>query len=258
MGRFDKLEMKREERGAAPEQSSRSDPGQAAPDWLAQAVEERRTGRHENALRYYSRALEDDKSLVIGWVGQVQMLVLLHEFVEAELWSRKALELFPQHGDLLAGRAQAQSRQGKTKSALELSDASLKSQGQSAYRWLVRGELMAATGQATDRHCFDKALLADGDWLVALEIAQVYEYLGKPTAALNRIRQAVLAAPLSFHPWFVQGRIERDLGMESAAAKSWTRCLELCPGHIDAATELQNLETGGWSIRRLWRRVFGR
>ena len=33
-------------------------------------------------------------SLVAGWLGQVQMLVFLGEYPEAELWARKALELF--------------------------------------------------------------------------------------------------------------------------------------------------------------------
>ena len=45
--------------------------------------------------------------LVAGWVGQVQMLVQLQEYPEADLWSRKGLELFPNNGELLAGRAQA-------------------------------------------------------------------------------------------------------------------------------------------------------
>src|SRR5262245_47287675 len=72
--------------------------------WLRLAESERRRGLYENALRYYSRSLELDKSQVGGWVGQVRMLVALDEIVEAELWARKALELFKNHGDLLAGR----------------------------------------------------------------------------------------------------------------------------------------------------------
>ncbi len=47
-----------------------------------------------------------------GWLGQVQMLVLLGEYPEAELWAKKSLELFNRHGDLMAGRAQALGRIG--------------------------------------------------------------------------------------------------------------------------------------------------
>ena len=56
-------------------------------------------------LRFYSRALEEDKTLIVGWVGQVQMLVQLGELKEAETWARKALELYPNNPELLAGRA---------------------------------------------------------------------------------------------------------------------------------------------------------
>ncbi len=58
--------------------------------WLRRADDQRRRGLYENALRYYSRALERDESLVNGWLGQIQMLILLGENTEAELWARGA------------------------------------------------------------------------------------------------------------------------------------------------------------------------
>ena len=256
MARFDKLEL---ESGSPrqPERPSKSKPVREQVPWIDQAIEERRCGNYENALRLYSRALEDDKSLVNGWVGQVQMLVVLEEAVEAELWSRKALELFPGNGDLLAGRAQGMHRSGNAQQAMGLSDSSLKATGQSAYRWLVRGELMAATKQETDRHCFDKAVENDKDWLVPLEIAQVYLRLEMPSRALERVRRAVEMAPDRFFPWYIQGETERELGLESAARKSLQRCLELCPNHDEADRSLRSLDQGGWSCGRVWRRVFG-
>jgi tetratricopeptide (TPR) repeat protein len=256
MARFDKLEL---QSGSRPQhestQSSRL--GREPISWLGQAVEERRCGNYENALRLYSRALEDDKSLVLGWLGQVQMLVVLDEANEAELWSRKALELFPGNGDLLAGRAQGMYRSGQTSQAMGLSDSSLKAAGQSAYRWLVRGELMAATRQSTDQHCFDKAVENDKDWLVPLEIAQVYLYLGLPSKGLGRVRRAVELAPDRYFPWYIQGQTERELGLEVLARKSLQRCLELCPTHAEAEQSLRELSTGGWSLGRIWRRVLG-
>ncbi|MEK6260285.1 MAG: tetratricopeptide repeat protein [Planctomycetota bacterium] len=254
MGRFDKLEVSSEQPDKRPK--TKVSNARREVSWLEQAVEERRCGHYENALRLYSRALEDDKSLVTGWLGQVQMLVLLGEFVEAELWSRKALELFPGNGDLMAGRAQALGRNGDTTQALVLSDGSLKQTGQSAYRWQVRGELMAATKQETDRHCFDKAVQADPDWLVPLEIAGIYLNLDLPGRALDRARRAVELAADRYYAWFVQGCVERELGLASAA-KSFQRCLDLCPGHVEAQRVLMQLDQGGWSFKRLWRRAFG-
>ena len=254
MGRFDKLEVSGEQPDERP--SPKKSKTTTETGWLEQAVEERRCGHYENGLRLYSRALEDDKSLVTGWLGQVQMLILLDETVEAELWSRKALELFPGNGDLLAGRAQALGRQGDMAQALSLSDGSLKQPGESAYRWQVRGELMAATQQDTDRYCFDKAQQANPEWLVPLETARIYLHLDLPGRATDRARRAVELAADRHYAWFVQGCVERELGL-AAAAKSFRRCLDLCPGHIEAAKCLRELDRSGRSLRQLWRRVFG-
>ena len=256
MARFDKLEFE-----ATPtdpdERPARTRVGRDELTWLQQALEQRSCGQYESALRLYSRALEDDKSLVIAWLGQVQMLVMLDEAVEAELWSRKALELFPGNGDLMAGRAQALRRTGNKTTAMSLSDGSLQANGQSAYRWMVRGELMAATKQPTERHCFDKAVQVDPNWLVPLEIALIYLELGFPSRALERVRRSVQSEPGRYYAWLVKGRIEEELGFTADAEQSYEHCLQLCPGHVEADDKLANLDQGGGILRRFWRRMFG-
>jgi tetratricopeptide (TPR) repeat protein len=225
--------------------------------WLRLADENRRQGLHENALRLYSRALELDKSLVAGWVGQVQMLVALGEYPEADLWSRKALEVFRNNGDLLAARAQALCRHGDLKQAVALCDGALAQSGQSAYRWMVRGELMVAGKESVDRHCFDKAVQIDSDWLVVLEIAHVYLHYRSPSKALVRARQAVEKAPDSCYCWYTQARCELDMGLDRRAKESLQRCLELVPGHVEAGQRLAELANRKWSLRRGIRRIFG-
>jgi tetratricopeptide (TPR) repeat protein len=255
--RFDRLEFEpspeRQSSGAAPAEVDRDERY-----WLRLADENRRQGLYENALRYYSRALELDRSQVVGWVGQVQMLILLGEYTEAELWSRKALELFRNYGDLLAGRAQALSRLRDPKQAHPLCDASLRQPGVSAYRWLVRGELMLAGKQEVERHCFDKAVQLDPDWLVLVEVALVYQHHRLPSKALERLRQAVEKAPSMPYGWFLQGCCEQDLGLLRPARASLARCLELVPGHVQAQQRLAKLDKQGGSWLGFVRRLLGR
>lgn len=254
MPRFDRLELgtDKSRRGGPPKR-----PNIDEWHWLRQADAERRRGQYEAALRNYSRALEIDKSAIAGWVGQVQMLVLLKEAPEADLWSRKALELFPGNGELLAARAQAVCRQADLQSALGLSDASLAATGQSAYRWLVRGELMIALRQSTDRHCFDKAYQIERDWLVRLESACTYLHYRQPSRAHPLLREAVESAPDQPLAWYVRGCCESELGFAQQARASFLRCLELSPGHHLANQGLSALEKGAspfsW-LPRLWRR----
>jgi tetratricopeptide (TPR) repeat protein len=257
MPRFDRLELDLQP-GDGPDELAL--PAAEEPDetqWLRKADAERRRGLCENALRYYSRALERDKSLIAGWLGQVQMLIQLGEATEAELWARKALELFRGQGDLMAGRAQALIRIGDRKQALELCDAALRQEGASAYRWMVRGELMVQGRDEIDRHCFDKAVQADPDWLVPLEVALVYLEYAMSSKGQLRARQAVEKAPQSFYCWLIQGRCEQELALDEQAARSYRRCLELAPRHVEASRRLDELANQSWSLKRGLRRLLG-
>jgi len=225
---------------------------------LKRADEFRRRGQYENALRQYSRALEQDKSLVTGWIGQVQMLVQLGEAPEAELWSRKALELFPGNADLLAGRAQALARMGDAKRAGESSDASLAATGKSGYRWQVRGEWMLAARHKLEEHAFNKAEQLDKDWLVPLESALIYLHYRFASRAVARARLATEAAPDQYFPWYVRGRAESEAGFSRPASESFVHCLQLCPGHVEAQQELRKLDSDGLAPLRWLRGLFRR
>ncbi len=254
--RFDKLEFDR-----PPEKRSATSQLRVEKDdkyWSKLADEHRRTGNYETALRFYSRALEIDKTMVAAWVGQVQMLVQLGEYPQASLWSQKALELFPSHGDLMAGQAQAECRLGNTKSAHALSDGSLRQRGESAYRWQVRGELMVAGRQRTDRHCFDKAELADRDWLVPQESAIIYLYYKAYGMAQARAQSAVEKATDAYYAWYVLGVCQSKLGFDTSAHASFQRCLELCPRHAEALARVAELERPRWPLAGLFGRLIGR
>jgi tetratricopeptide (TPR) repeat protein len=262
MKRFDRLEFEEPEEYVAKtgaEQTSFSKQSLEDRDehyWIRLAGDERRSGLHENALRYYSRALERDKSLVHGWVGQVQMLIALGEYPEAELWSRKALELFRNNADLLAARAQALCRTGDLKSAQATSDAAIGQPGMLSYPWVARGELMLARRDRTEEYCFDKAVQLDADWLVTLEIGAIYDFYGRTAKALARTRRAVEHAPDQPYCWYRQGACELALDLVGPAEKSFRRCLQLAPKHEEARTALATLNNTRHPIRRYFRRLF--
>ena len=255
--RFDKLEFDDSPQQERPQEAARGKEKDES-HRLGLADQNRRCGNYENALRYYSRSLELDKAMVVAWVGQVQMLVHLTEYPQADLWSNKALELFPSHGDLMAGQAQAQCRMGDLQKAHALCDGALRQRGQSAYRWLVRGEVMAANKQDMDRHCFDKAQEVDSDWLVPLEASLIYLFYRLPTKALQRARMAVEKAPEAYYAWYIQGLSQLQVGFDSAARTSFGHCLELCPRHANAESRLAELQQPQWPFLRVLRRFIGR
>lgn len=258
MPRFDRLELDPSHGKPESAEAVRDDLHRDEQHWLRLAESERRQGLYENALRFYSRSLELDKSQVAGWVGQVRMLIALDETVEAELWARKALELFKNHGDLLAGRAQALCRGKDRSQAAAVCDAAMSQPNATAYRWQVRGEVMIVTRSNVDRYCFDKAVQLDSDWLIPLEIAQAYLYHGYPSKALGYARQAVSKGADQPFPWYFQGLCERELDLLDAAVRSFRRVMEIVPNHTDAQRHATELDQEGWSLTRTLRRLFRR
>ena len=184
------------------------------------------------------------------------MLLALGEYPEAELWSRKALEIFKNNADLLAARAQALCRTGDLKSAQASCDAAIGQPGMFSGPWVARGELMLARKEDIDDYCFDKAVQIDPDWLVPLEIGGIYEHYGRAPKGLKRIRQALEKAPDHAYCWYRQGACELALGLTTAAEKSFARCLQLAPNHPEARDELHKLAQGGGGMRRLMSRIF--
>ena len=225
--------------------------------YMHEADEARRQGYYENALRFFSRALEFDKKLVESWVGQVRMLIELEEYPEAITWSTKALELFRDNPELMAGKAQALARRGDTPNALVFSDGAIQKPGQSAYRWIVRGELMVATRQRTDTYLFEKAVLADPDWIVLLDIGRIYLHYDQPAKAVPWVRRAVEKVSASAYASLIEGISYARAGHSRPARKSFRCCLELAPNHLEALAELKKLDSKVSSIgSHLWR-LFG-
>ncbi len=227
--------------------------------WLLAADRERRNGNFENALRSYSRVLELEPLAIAGWIGQVQMLVHLGEYPEAEIWSRKALEMFPRNGDLLAGRAQSLCRFGQARLARQVCDHAIECAGDSSYRWMVRGETLLANGETAANHCFRRTLTLDHDWLVELEIALIYRHYALPAKAVTHVRESLQIANDQVFAWYLLGECQADLELKDAARRSFERCLELVPEFAAAQSSLVQLSTRSFSLlrwaRRHWQRM---
>ncbi|MGL5097636.1 MAG: tetratricopeptide repeat protein, partial [Planctomycetia bacterium] len=229
-----------------------------ARDFLKLADVERR-GRHfENALRYYSRVLELDALKVPAWVGQVRMLIGLEEYPEAELWAGKALERFKDQPELLAARSQTCTRLGRLDDARAWSDQSLRAAGESAYRWQARGEMLLSTRDTMSDYCFERASVADRDWLVRLETAEIYLFYDTPSKALAWLQKALESAADQPSIYLAMARTQRKLGLYPLAKRSYREVLNLVPNHAEAAVEAADLEQAPTTwVGRVFGRIFG-
>jgi len=258
-GRFSKLEVQQSKVQAATIAPAEllGVPVRTPQDDLRAASDAWRMECFESALQHYTRALRDDRGLIPAWVGQVQMLVELHEHPEARLWADKALELFRNNGELLAARALAAHRAGDHQAALIASDDCLKAPGTSPLRWRVRAEIMLRSAADRARDCFEKSLVEPGtDWFDRVLIARVYATNSLPAAALVYAQQGLDMQPGHPITWVTIGRCQAALGMSEKAALSFQRATQLPGGREPGLAALKSL-AGTGSPTRLSRWLTG-
>jgi tetratricopeptide (TPR) repeat protein len=230
-GRFSNLEVTRaQQEHSAQLRAAAGEPVRGGADHLRRAVELFEGGEFEPALQHYTRALGVDRTLVVAWVGQVRMLIELGECLEARMWAEQSIELFRGNGDLLAARAHACLRLRDFSRAMAVSDASVAAPGSSAYRWIVRGEVMLCENQPLAKDCFRRALAEpESGWFERVTIARCCLHWSHPTAAVEYATEAVGMRPGHHYPWFVLGEAQRALGLSGQAYESFQRSVQIHP-----------------------------
>jgi tetratricopeptide (TPR) repeat protein len=250
MSRFGNLEFGDTPRSDAHEMARTKDEA----FYLGEANSFFESGRFEQALRAYAKALEQNPKSAAAWTGQVRMLIELGEFKEAKLWAEKALGLFPREGDLLAAKAVALARSGDAKGALAFSDAAMEVETGTPYIWVARGDVLLARKEKRAAYCFEKALLLARDhWLWPWLASRVHLFYKQTAQALKFAQQALSLDAARAIVWQQLGRCEMALGLEAKAQQSFARAKEL--DHDCPDLERLNLELGKTSFfRRLLRR----
>ncbi len=213
-------------------------------------------GDFELALRNYSRSLEVRSTFLEGWAGQVRMLTELGEYAEARRWADKAMELFPEHPDLLAAKAVAAARDARWEDAMTCSDAAIGKPGAGARVWLSRAEILMLRSRVVAETCISNAMGMAGGLKPAihLESGRLLSRTGNYYAALEHLNLAVRLLPKSALAWFELGKCQHALGREEAKV-TLEQCLKLRPKWHQAEALLGR--RGGW-LGRLTRRIFGR
>jgi tetratricopeptide (TPR) repeat protein len=196
--------------------------------YLQEAWQLFETGRFEQALRSYAKALEQNPKSAAAWTGQVRMLIELGEYKEARLWAEKALGMFPREGELLAAKAVALARCGDGKAALAFSDASMEVEVSTPYIWLARGDVLLSRKEKRADYCFEKALLLARDhWLWPWLVSRVYLFYKQTAQALKFAQEALNLNAARAIVWQQVGRCQMALGLDAKAQQSFARAKEL-------------------------------
>ncbi len=219
---------------------------QALKYWLA--------GEFDLALRNYSRVLERNNTTFDAWAGQVLMLIELGEYREAIVWSDKALELFPEHPELLATKAMAYCRDSKMEKAIAYSDNSITKDNITSRVWLARAEILLNRKSSIAQNCISKAISIAGNTaaVVKLEAARLLRKKGNYSSAIAHLNDVVKVFPKSALVWYELGSCQSKLGLSQARA-TLEQSLKFHPGWNVAESALAKCQGRGF-----FRKLFGR
>lgn len=214
--------------------------------WLA--------GDFEVALRNYSRVLENNSTVFDAWAGQILMLIEMGEYHEATVWSDKALELFPEHPELLAVKAVACSRDAKFEKAIAYSDNSISKNNTTARVWLARAEVLLNRKSPVADNCISKAVSIAGNMapVIKLEAARLLRKRGSYPSAIDFLNEVVKVFPKSALVWYELGCCQAKLGRSEAAA-TLEESLKLRPDWEKPREALRQFRKRGF-----FRKLFGR
>ncbi len=248
MDRFSRLEFGDE---ASRKEARFGEPIRDADYFHREAVKYWLGGDYELALRSYARLLECDQTRFEGWAGQVQMLIELGEYREANLWADKALGFFPEHPELLALKAIACARDARMEQAVAYSDNSVAKDNPTPRVWLARAEVFLDRNEPISESCLHKAIGGAGELagVVKLEAGQLLQRRRNFALAAQYLKEVVQILPKSALAWYELGRCQAALGLPEAA-QSFEQSIRLRPRWEQAQAELNRVQNKGF-FRRL-------
>jgi Tfp pilus assembly protein PilF len=214
-------------------------------------------GAFEKALRYYGRALEQERARPEAWLGQVRALLDMGQPQEAMTWMEQAAGVLGERPDLLALRAIACARQGDIDDARAWSDRSMRAGRDSPAVWLARAEVVYATGgDKMARVNLEKAHERGRTAAVARRCGEVALNAGDLAAARRWLERAAREAPESPLAALRLGVFWERAGDGSKAKLELSRALSLEPHMESARLALDELEGRGVvaKLRAAWRR----
>lgn len=234
MDRFSQLEF---DEKMPEKQKLQGEPIRDAAYFYREALQYWLGGDYEMALRNYSRVLEKNNTFFDAWSGQIYMLIELGEYNEAVLWADKALELFPEHPELLALKAVAFCRDAKMDKAIAYSDNSIGKDNTTATVWLARAEVMLTRKSTVAENCISKAVSMAGSItpIIKLQAARLIRNTGDYIQAINYLNDVVKALPKSALAWYELGICQAKLG-RTEAKTTLKQCLKLRPDWDKAQT----------------------
>ena len=199
-------------------------------------------GRFEVALRHFSRALEQDRLSLQGWLGQARALVAMQQPTEAFTWLEQATNVAGDHPAFFALRAITCARIHEAEDALAWSDRAMRDGADRADVWLARAEVLYQQRERkTAALTLDKAYERERSGETALRCAESALEWGDTGPAKLWLDRADRALPESPVVALRRGVYLERIGDWRGARDAFERALALRESCVAAELALREL-----------------
>jgi tetratricopeptide (TPR) repeat protein len=215
-------------------------------------------GAFRDALQSYSRAIQLDSSIHYPWLGQIYCLIEMNQLKEADLWTGRALELFPEDSAILSLRAMMYANRGMYKRAINTSDYAISRKGADAHTYIARGYILLTADNKNAHFCLMKAMeLAEGsDFRIPMRVGLIYYKKRQYSRALDFLLRACAHNVTNYYLWYHMGLCYTKLGFTNKAIEAFQLALDQNQEYTPARDALLNV-THSSIISRLLRRIIG-
>lgn len=189
-------------------------------------------GFFEEAAEVFERAARYDPSHYRASVGRIEALILMGRNSKAVTAANAALERYGRNSELGSARGHVYLHADDLDNALECADVATQSAPESAYAWLIAGEVRLALAKAfwSASECFDRARQSPDGWpylelRIALALLE-WRHIERAIAALQEILAADPDLPLG---WILMGDAHRVRNNRREFKRCYQRALQLVP-----------------------------
>lgn len=259
MGRFDHISTEAAtDAAAAPAELGAADEARFNADtYTNQAETAHSCGDFQSALRLYGRALEEDRSHAAAWLGQVRVLLDMHQPEEAATWLEQAARILGEVPGVLALRSLAAAGSGKLDEARQWSDRAMRAGPDEADVWLARAAVVYESGNGKMAAVnLTKAHEREPGATTARRCAELALEMGDLTQADRWLRKALAGAPDSALVALRLGVYFDRAGDLEQARHHLNRALQLEPRLKMARLALDDVNSRGpfSTVVRAWRK----
>lgn len=188
------------------------------------------SGEPKEALRWYSRAMQDDSTCLDSWIAQIRIQILEGDLGDAKVWINRALSIFPDAPALLALRAVNNARSGLIRDAVAASDLILSRRSDDPHPWICRGQILAIAGNKNSDFCFTQAfkMAQADDWKTPFLIGIICDSERLWAKSVAYYQAAIGRRGSLPYAWYRIALAHRELGNTGPARKALVNAEAAC------------------------------